>query len=253
MQLYVAALFAAVPLALGDVSGLRITGDVQSNTMPSASFGSDTGETVLMVNGDHLDVVRQGAVHASFGPMMMQVPALEVAGELLASDVRLGGAAQWSLWDLDTFDAADSGQWSMNDHGFCGSPHDQFLGGHCKLGALMTARKYVNLPPHSKVRVRARVHFFDQWKGESVVLAVDGQPAWAESHDWCPAFLGWMCTKYGVNTCGRDTPDRLSVKAEVTLAHSAPELDLAFSSTLPGSTDPCYTSWGLDDVSVEVL
>merc|ERR1719167_2140676 len=128
---------------------------------------------------------------------------------------------------------------------------DTFLGGHCEFAASRTMRRYRKLPPHSRVRIRARVHFFDEWHGENIEMQVDGKAVWAETHSWCPGFLTWKCLKFGVNVCGQEKPDRLSVKAEATLQHSAYFLDVAFTSNLASGADACHASWGIDDVSIE--
>ena len=57
----------------------------------------------------------------------------------------------------------------------------------------------------------ARVHFFDEWAGESLFLKADGQTRWTRAHTWCSRVFSSTCTKYGLDTCGRDIPDKLSV------------------------------------------
>jgi hypothetical protein len=213
------------------------------------AFGDNASITHV---GDALNLQNAGST-LSISPAVTQAQTLSVAGNAAFVSVSSGGQAQFALFDHDSFDASDSNQWSMNDHSFCGASRDLFLGGHCRFAATTTTRTYANLPPHSKLKVTARVHYFDQWHGEAVNMAVDNQPVWSQDHHWCPEFLKWMCRKYGMDSCGRDEPDRLSVKAEANLVHSAPTLTLSFSSSLPQGTDPCYTSWGIDDVAVHIL
>lgn len=236
-------------------SGVSITGDTGAGPagLPQVIFGDDASAVGVAARGMGLEVMRTGNAQALFAPQVTTLPIVKLRGELNVNQLNENQVQQWALWDFDSFDSPVATPWSVNDHGFCGTPNDQFLGGHCRFANHSTSRRYEQLPPHSKVRVRARVHFIDEWKGESVILMAQGMPVWAESHDWCPGFLTWMCTKYGLDTCGRDTPDRLSVKAEATFAHSAQWLDVTFMSNLPHQTDPCYTSWGVDDVSVELL
>jgi len=223
---------------------------------PSVSFGADPAAGTVVASdlqSTVLQIKRRGEAVAAFGRETARLPATVSEGEFAAGmELAVQGTPQWSLWDLDTFDTPDSAMWSPNDRGFCGSPEDKFLGGHCKFAAT-TAQRMYSLPAHTRVRVRARVHFIDKWEGESLSLLAHGQPVWSEAHNWCPCFLKWMCEKYGMDTCGRDTPDRLSVKAEAVFAHSGPNLDLSFNSSLPVGTDPCYQSWGVDDVSIELM
>jgi len=238
----------------GRIAGLSLVGNEQVGTPPFVTFGSDpAAATTVTARGDVLEVRRGGSAHITLSSEVTRLPETTADGVFTATGLSANQVPQWSLWDLDTFDAVDSNQWSLNDHGFCGSPQDSFLGGHCKFAASKTARRYTTLPPHTRVRITARIHFIDQWNDESVFMMVDGNPVWAESHNWCPGFLKWMCMKYGLDSCGRDTPDRLSVHAQATLSHSTPVLDLSFGSSLPEGTDPCYTSWAIDDVSVELL
>lgn len=236
-------------------TGLFLVGDSEVSGAPNLLLGRGN-PTSISVSSEGLFVSKGDLPSLEIGPEVVKIPKLSVNGDLVvAESMAVGVQPQWALWDLDSFDAegADSNHWSLNDHGACGPSHDAFLGGHCRFAGTTTARHYTGLPEHSRVRVRARVHYFDDWQDQSVVLMAEGQKVWSESHNWCPGFLKWMCKKYGIDTCGRQTPDRLSVKAEATFVHSGPNLALSFTSDLPLDTDPCYTSWGVDDVSVELM
>jgi hypothetical protein len=263
-------LFAALPQALGCLPGVLLTGDAKNSIPASAIFGADSmSAAVLTVEGDTLQLTRGGNVRASFSDKETVLPATSLLGELAVDDgLTIGGTKQWSLWDMDTFDepgvmmaknadgtggAQGDAVWSPNDRSFCGSPHDQFLGGHCRFAATKAFKKYSDLPPHTRIRVSGRVHFLDKWRGDSVEMLTDGQPVWSQSHDWCPGFLQWKCAKYGLDTCGQSTPDRLSVHAEATVQHSSPTLELSFASSLPAGTDACQQSWGVDDISIELM
>mmetsp|Transcript_125700 Transcript_125700/g.268209 ORF Transcript_125700/g.268209 Transcript_125700/m.268209 type:complete len:279 (-) Transcript_125700:46-882(-) len=239
-------------------SSLALIGDGQAGSGGATvlAFGvGSAADAALGLAAEGLEVLREGAGQVALSAESARLPVTALTGELaVAASPSVGGVRQWALWELETFDTeADSGQWSLNDHGFCGAPTDQFLGGHCRFAAATTTRRYSDLPAHSKVRVRARIHFIDDWQGDSVMMQVNGQTVWAQAHEWCPSFLKWMCTKYGVDTCGRGTPDRLSVGAEATLEHSSGTLEVAFASTLPHGTDACQTSWGVDDIAVELI
>mmetsp|Transcript_113268 Transcript_113268/g.283708 ORF Transcript_113268/g.283708 Transcript_113268/m.283708 type:complete len:296 (-) Transcript_113268:41-928(-) len=251
-------LLLSVPqCALGGPSGLFLVGSSGfPGEPPVLSFGRDPATAVALTigaDGDGLEVRRAGAKQLSISEGVSELQRTVSAGEVMTESISVGGVPQWFLWDLDTFDTAGTGQWTMNARSVCGAPNDLFLGGHCRLGAASTARRYENLPPHTRVRVRARVHYFDEWQGEDVAMQVDGNSVWAQAHDWCPGFLTWMCIKYGVDACGGDTPDRLSVKVEAILPHASSTLDLAFTSSLPSGTDSCRVSWGVDDISIELM
>lgn len=252
-------LLGCAPQALAGISSVNVLGDIDAGAPATLAFGVDPStSTVVRSRLGALEVARQNEVLLSLAGQVTKLPHTFLAGDLSVAAMGLGGfnaggVQQWTLWDFDSFDTVDSGQWSPNDHSFCGAPHDLFLGGHCRFAATTTKRIYMNLPPHSRVRVRARVHYLDEWNGESVSLMAHGAPVWSQAHHWCPGFLQRLCNQFGIDTCGRDGPDRLSVKAEATFAHSGPGLDLSFNSSLAPATDACYTSWGVDDVSVELL
>lgn len=241
--------------------GLSITGNIAAGEDAVLQFGAEQATAVLLKTATsrdegvvELDLKRGGVTQASFNPSVARFPHTLMEANLSVDTLAANHLKQWALWDLDTFDVLNgAGQWSTNDHSFCSTPTDQFLGGHCKLGAAQINRRYVALPPHARIRVKARVHFLDKWEGEMVAMRLDGQTVWSQSHDWCPGFQKWMCEKYGMNTCGAETPDRLSVKAEVVLPHRNPSVDVSFTSSLALGTDPCATSWGVDDVSIELL
>merc|ERR1719240_1897719 len=151
----------------------------------------------------------------------------------------------------DTFD--NSTEWSIPTRTVCGANPDVFLGGACHLAAGEAKRTYT-LPAHSRVRVSARLHFFDEWGGEAISLRTDGQVRWTKAHRWCDRTFTSTCTKYGIDACGEGSfPDTLSVPVRADFAHAAPTLEVAFASTLPDGSDPCRASWGLDDVAIELI
>lgn len=259
VQLY---LFSLVPYSLGQRTwGLALRGSAEDNWQPSVTFGGaglpvpETSVGRISFGGtDSLDITRQGKKEVSLSSSEASFPILAAGGDISMTELAVKGVSQWRLWDLDTFDTVDSNQWTpLNDRGFCGGSEDKFLGGHCRFGAVTVRRKYVELPLHKRVRVSARVHFIDEWKGESLSLLVGDHPVWSQSHHWCPYFFVEKCKKYGLDTCGRETPDRLSVKVEASFDHSSPILDLAFNSSLPLGADACSVSWGVGDVSVELV
>jgi len=217
------------------------------------AFGSDPNLAVVATLGEKgLEIIESNQIAMTVDDVASMLPFVNATNVIHAESMSVGGVAQWALWDLDTFDTPLTGLWSTNDRSVCGTPGDLFLGGHCRFGGTTTTRIYENLPPHRKVRIRARVHFFDDWDGESLAIHLDGTTVWSRSHKWCPGFLKWMCLKYGVDSCGRDTPDQLSTKAEIAIPHSSSRLKLAFGSNFPVGSDACRASWGVDDVSIEL-
>lgn len=133
---------------------------------------------------------------------------LAVKGVLNTGSFSVGGNKDWLFWTVDTFDAGGS-PWTVSETSTCGASSDLFLGGHCKFGGkVTTSRIFENLPSHSYAQITARVHFFDQWEGETVVMKVDGQRSWTRQHRWCTEVLTAECTKHGVDACGTHFPDK---------------------------------------------
>eukprot|EP01069_Polyplicarium_translucidae_P004209 Polyplicarium_translucidae@DN2525_c0_g2_i1.p1 len=90
----------------------------------------------------------------------------------------------WALWAIDTFEL-DAPLWDSADISSCGLSGDAFLGGHCKFGGKTVTRRHTLLPAHERLKVTARLHFLDEWEGESLFIRVDGSLVWAQSHHWC--------------------------------------------------------------------
>lgn len=161
------------------------------------------------------------------------------------------GYPQWQLFSLDTFDEGEH-QWTPKKTQACGNSLNKFLGGHCALGGTENAyRHYRGLPPHNRVRVTALVHFFDEWKGETVYLSADNTVRWSLAYNWCDSFFSVECKNKALDFCGRMFPDKLSHLLTVSFNHTTPELRLQFGSTL-GKRSACDVSFGIDDVSVEL-
>lgn len=267
--LLAAALLALQPLvARGHNKGLVVLGESAAGPFV-ASFGSaeeNTEPAVVAADGAVLHLSR-GLSALTLSEEKAELPRTSVDGEWDSASMSVGGVRQWSLFELDTFDDAGTSlpsapggvevsswsAWSPSDRSFCTTPHDQFLGGHCLLAVASVSKNYTALPAHRHVRVRARVHYIDRWRGDAVTLSADGLPVWSQAHSWCTGFLKRMCATYGIDSCGKSAPDRLSVLAVATIEHAAPTLELSFASSLPEGTNACETSWGVDDVSVELL
>eukprot|EP00397_Hematodinium_sp_SG-2012_P060826 GEMP01079733.1.p1 GENE.GEMP01079733.1~~GEMP01079733.1.p1 ORF type:complete len:230 (+),score=61.05 GEMP01079733.1:119-808(+) len=198
------------------------------------------GVPLLRVDGQRFEFEKH---HSAFGPEYTTSGHWALQ-HVNASSWHSKGAAQWQLWDLDTFDGDTP--WSNRQISFCGSSADAFLGGHCHYGATTTTRHY-NLPPHSDVRITARVHFLDEWIGGAVTLKVNGNIVWTKTYHWCPGFLKQRCHTNGINVCGKSHPDRLSARVDVRVPHHG-QLVLSFEGNTKVAA--CDASWGVDDVSV---
>lgn len=148
------------------------------------------------------------------------------------------------------FNSYDERTWMPSPISRCGHSTDYFLGGPCMLSEGRVNRYYRDIPPHRDIKITGRVHFFDQWNGETLSLKVDNNTVWSESYNWCPTVLDAGCTKYGIDSCGQEYPDRLSVNFNVSMPHTADRIALEFNSTL--KINACEASWGIDDVAIYI-
>ncbi|CDR94557.1 membrane protein, putative [Babesia bigemina] len=184
-------------------------------------------------------------------------------GKLSVSKVTSGEVGQWVLWNIDMFDPGKISPWMPGNISSCGRSVDFFLGGPCKLSKGRVNRFYFGIPQHSEIRLTGRVHFFDQWNGETLSLKVDNNVVWSrkcnsaspdmapsEPHNWCPTLSNADCVRFGIDSCGQEYPDRISVHYDVSMRHSGGSMAVEFSSSL--ETDPCEASWGIDDVAVYI-
>ncbi|SCP04516.1 conserved Plasmodium protein, unknown function [Plasmodium ovale] len=170
---------------------------------------------------------------------------LNFYGTIHTNDFLFLQKRQWILLHINTFDKKEN-SWTPSDISTCGNSPDTFLGGPCKFGSTEAYTKIVNLPKHSTLKIKLRVHFFDMWNDDSLFLQVDNKTVWTESHTTC-----YMedCQS-GINVCGMATPDKLSVLVDIEFAHTADEINILMGSTLKKTTDACATSWGVDDLVI---
>ncbi|CAG9476778.1 conserved Plasmodium protein, unknown function [Plasmodium vivax] len=172
--------------------------------------------------------------------------SLNVFGTVHTNEYRAFEQSQWALHHLDTFDRKGSA-WTPSDISTCGNSPDTFLGGPCIFGALEANTTVRDIPKHSALKIKLRVHFFDAWEGDSLFLQADRKTVWAESYKSNPVEKG---PGEGINLCGKETPDRLSVPVDVEFEHSSDTVSILIGSTLKKTNDACTTSWGVDDLHV---
>jgi hypothetical protein len=137
------------------------------------------------------------------------------AGDMTANDVK-----QWKMVFHESFHKGAVEGWKRKSTGAGGDTtpvtadsdvstcakfkhefSDYFLGAFG--GTLAT--KTFTLPPHTMVRVQARVHFIDKWGGELVYMEVDGGRKWSESHTWCSQLFESNCQPIAgktIDSCG---------------------------------------------------
>lgn len=216
---------------------------------PSLIFGDDAG-FVFSAQDATFNVDAFDAVDGQ-KEIFELAERLKINGIVTGPSLNLSSFDDWTFFDLDTFELTAEG-WNFGEISSCGMSTDRFLGGHCRLGSNNTiSRQWDKLPSHSLVKITGRVHFFDQWQGESVFITIDGgMPIWTESWHWCDKVLTSDCIKKGLDVCGRSTPDRLSTLVDISLPHSADSLTLSFGSTISSDRSSCDISYGIDDIGI---
>ncbi|GAW80957.1 hypothetical protein, conserved [Plasmodium gonderi] len=153
---------------------------------------------------------------------------------------------QWTLYHLDTFDKKEN-SWTPSDISACGNSPDTFLGGPCIFGAVEAYTTIKDIPKHNELKIKLRVHFFDAWEGNSLFLQADKKILWTEAYNSIHTEKG---IGDGINLCGKETSDRLSVPVDVEFQHSSDTVSILIGSTLKKKNDACITSWGIDDLFV---
>jgi len=224
-----------------ETANLTVLGDVTVATMRSSRIST----TLISADVVETGIIRSPTNTITIDGNLVLDGSNAGATSFLATEVIIGGVKQWRLLHHDDFepDTNYSSGWDVTARGTCGSgSKDHFLGGHCKTAAENASKTFENLPRHSQLRVKARVHFLDQWDGEAAFMLVDGTFMWADTA---------TSPKRGFNLCGADASEaRISVPVDVTLKHSGPAATVMFGSSLQG--DACTHSWAVDDVVLYV-
>jgi hypothetical protein len=138
----------------------------------------------------------------------------------------------------------------------CGG--NPFLGGPCEAGGGASLhRMWAGLRQHEQIRLSARVHFLGSWQGEPAFAKVDGQIVWLDTHGEPRnrasarpvSFALWDGPRCG----GRQAagPPRLGAVVEVVVPHRAGSVEIEFGAAL-GGRDACETSFGVDNVVIEL-
>ncbi|EKX73781.1 conserved hypothetical protein [Theileria equi strain WA] len=236
------------------VDSIGIGGDVASPSfvVENIRFQRGLGFTeISQVDNDLL--LKTNTVQLRINPEIFEcMSKLQFNGTLKTTSLAKSGVKQWSMWSVDRFDKGEEMRWMPTNTSTCGKSQDSFLGGHCKLGFGRVKRIYNDIPSHTEIKVTGRVHFFDMWNGEYIILKADDTVLWTESHNWCPSVTDTACKKYGIDVCGQEYPDRLSVYFNVSMKHENSVLSLEFKSTLDKNTNPCDVSWGIDDIALYI-
>ncbi|KNG75067.1 hypothetical protein PFMG_01262 [Plasmodium falciparum IGH-CR14] len=143
---------------------------------------------------------------------------LNIYGIIHTNDLLYFEKEQWKLYYMETFD----------EYSTCGNSPDTFLGGPCKFAATEAYNKIKNLPKHKELKIKLRIHFFDLWEDDSLFLQVDNKTIWTHSHRSCVSKL----------------------PVDMEFLHTSDTLNILVGSTLKKNTNPCETSWGIDDLII---
>ncbi len=104
---------------------------------------------------------------------------------------------------------------------------------------------------HLKIRVSARYHFLDDWRGETAFAKLDKNFLWTHTTPASPS-------AGGINMCGNPAfPEhRFSTPIDVVLSHAEKDVTIAFGleghNEAQAKRSACDRSFGVDDVMVYV-
>ena len=166
----------------------------------------------------------------------------------IESEFRVRDFRQWKLFAREDFQGAIV-DWSDDSIGGCGTNPDLFLGGPCKYADTSVSKTW-DLPEHEFIQVKATVHFFDHWEGESVYVKVDDNTVWSESYETCTHMRSSLCLHKGLDLCGDEYPDRIGVPVHFSGPHTEDLLTFEIGSDL--ARESCEVSWGFDDVEIYI-
>ena len=126
-----------------------------------------------------------------------------------------------------------------------------FLGGHCRAGGDHELfKRWESLPPHTELRLTARVHFIDSWDGEAAFMSVDGHTVWTSAKaarqrpaDAASPHLS-VCGDHGVADAV------IGKKIDIVVPHRDALASIRFGTYL--DEHACDESFGIDDVALYV-
>ncbi|SBS95312.1 conserved Plasmodium protein, unknown function [Plasmodium malariae] len=225
--------------------------NIKTNKLTFESKTNECKRAIYMFAGkDSFTIRSKDNVYLEAHDNKTVISSLNVYGNVHTNEFLFFQTNQWKLYYINTFDRKDN-SWS---------------------------------PSHRELKIKLRVHFFDIWENDSLFLQVDNKTVWTESHQSCSSE---SCSS-GINLCGKDTPDRLSVIRKkrgknlegrkeispkfllpftmftsfphtytyqivpigVELEHTSDTVNILIGNTLKKKTDACTTSWGIDDFVV---
>jgi hypothetical protein len=223
---------------IGDVkvSGeVNVMNAIESNSVQTAFLKADAGVTIRdKIVSKREQLIIKGRIDAD---------SLS-ADSLSASFLEIGGVKQWALHSLEDFEEVGVDGWSHGEITECGG--HRLLGGHCVENGNDLTKTFINLPPHSQIRVVAKYMFIDSWDGETGFLKLDNRPVWLESYNHSHGD-----SKHGINICGNETPERRFGRSiDVTIPHNGNQVTLTFGATTDEHS--CDESFGIDSVMIFV-
>lgn len=143
----------------------------------------ESGNIVIKEYDNKLLIRSETREIISFSPNSLELLSHLTYKNLFSTDsLTSNHVKQWQLHSFDTFQDNESQLWTPNKTSQCGNSGDIFLGGFCKLAHGEAIRYYNSLPQHTLARLTARVHFFDKWLGQSIILAVNNKIVWTGKH-----------------------------------------------------------------------
>ena len=251
----------------------------ETKSSPATSFLEDEEEIAKsllrstlrkkrnMRTGRHLLAKTEAEKSGSIIAKSIMVPGMfNVSGGYIVSissgNVKIGGIKQWKMIVYEDFHKGTVSDWSNraingatlppnNMCSTCGD--DDFSGADWYLGSygqVEAVKKYV-LPPHHRIRIKGRFHFFDDWNGEYVYIKVDDKYVWIKNHEWSTKLFHFNSDANMKSVCGNPSyPDTLSAPVDIVMNHMNSDAGAELKISVGGSIDEDKGTWGFDDLQI---
>ena len=171
----------------------------------------------------------------------------------------------WRRVSLDTFESSALARgWHISDVAGVGQSVAQnssllshcgdgnlFLGGHCRSGGdHVLFKKWESLPPHSELRLSAKVHFIDSWNNEAAYMSIDGHTVWTSAKAARQRPVGRAVPNLSVCGDERVADAVIGKKIDIVVPHRDALASVRFGTFL--DEHACDESFGIDDVALYV-
>ena len=205
-----------VVLGLALLESVRAGASFEIDGMPSVLEWSNTASKVRLMKPfrkSKLVLQSFNALKEKWTPIalfgeefVMSHPLITTSPLNIYESLSVQSTRQWSLVHIDDFQrqsysGPSSPPWIWNSDvssiSTCGDSSDRFLGGSGEFSDFEAVASLTEIAQHSSLKLKARFHFIDNWKGETIVVKIDGKVVWTKSHSHCDSkFFAYLLFVY---------------------------------------------------------